>query len=214
MAHTPSAYAARVRFDAATATYLTGALTDDVTLEPVDRETWERHNQALWDGADDRHPAYDLRAVMTDDEQAAGMDLEALLPPTLTHRLLLRAGDKVIGAYWGHQESWQRYYMIYSVVRRDWQGRGVYTRLLRRVVAAATAAGFREIYSRHRADNNAILVPKLKLGFAIAAMEVSPRFGLLVHLRHYPAAGLRQLAEHRVDGSHAAALRDRGLPVP
>jgi GNAT superfamily N-acetyltransferase len=213
MPHTPSADAARARFATATTTHLCGPLTDAVRLELVDVATWEQHNRALWDDAGDRGPAFDLRLAMTEDEQARAMDLEAALTPTLSHRVLLYAGDQVIGAYWGMQESWQRYYMVYSVVRRAWQGRGIYTALLRRVLAAATEAGFREIYSRHGADNNAVLVPKLKAGFKLAAMEVAPRFGVLVHLRYFPGEGMRQLAEHRIDGRHAAALRARGLPI-
>ena len=213
MSHTPSADAARARFATATATHLTGALTAEVQLESVETGQWEQHNQALWAGADDRVPAFDLRRLADDDANARGADLEALLPPPLSHRILLRAGAEVIGAYWGMQESWQRYYMVYSVVRRDWQGRGVYRALLPRVIAAATDAGFREIYSRHRADNNAVLVPKLKAGFAIAGFEVAPRFGLLVHLRYYPGAGMRALFQHRIDGAHADELRGRGLPI-
>jgi GNAT superfamily N-acetyltransferase len=214
MAHLPSADAAIARFHAATATHLTGALDDRVTLSSTDVATWDHHNQALWDQSSDRAPPYDLRLVLTDDERTHAADLEAVMPAPLAHRILLHAGDQVIGAYWGQQETWSRYYMVFSVVRHDWQGRGVYSALLRRVMAAATDAGFREIYSRHRADNNAILVPKLRAGFSIAAMEITPRFGLLVHLRRYTSAGLRQLAEHRIDGSHAAELRARGLPIP
>ncbi|MBK9032583.1 MAG: GNAT family N-acetyltransferase [Myxococcales bacterium] len=213
MAHTPSADAARARFEAATAAHLTGPLTDQIALASVDAATWEQHNQALWDGATDRAPACDLRQVMTDDERAHGADLEATLTPTLSHRVLLRAGAEVVGAFWGTQETWQRYYMVYSVVRRDWQGRGVYKALLARVLAAASASGFREIYSRHLADNNAVLVPKLKAGFTISGFEINARFGVLVHLRYFPGAGMRALAAHRVDGSHAAALRARGLPI-
>lgn len=214
MADLPSPDAARARFAAATVTHLTGTLVPGVELSEVATATWEQHNQGLWAGASDRAPAYDLRRVMTDEEQARGADLEALWPSPLSHRILLTAGEQVVGAYWGMQETWQRYYMVYSVVHRDWQGRGLYKALLARVVAAATDAGFREIYSRHGADNNAILVPKLKAGFTIAAMEVAPRFGLLVHLRYYPGHGMRLLASHRVDGGHAPALRERGLPIP
>jgi hypothetical protein len=61
MPHTPSADAARARFATATTTHLCGPLTDDVTLELVDVATWEQHNQALWDDAGDRGPAFDLR---------------------------------------------------------------------------------------------------------------------------------------------------------
>lgn len=214
MTTTDAVAEARARFEAAAEAHLTGPLVDGVRLQRVDAAAWARAHEGLWAQASERTHGLDLGALATDDERRAIAGLDAVLADELEHRVVLRAGDDVIGAYWGRQESFGRYYMVFTVVHPAWQRRGVYRALLARVMAAAAASGFREVYSRHRADNNAILVPKLKLGFAIAAMEVSPRFGLLVHLRHYPAAGLRQLAEHRVDGSHAAALRDRGLPVP
>lgn len=214
MTHTPSADDARARFAAASEVHLHGALTDGVTLEPTDAATWERHSQALWKDATDRTPPLDLRLLADDDEQVRGADLMAAFTPPLQHRVLLRAGDEVIGAYWGMQETMQRYYMVNSVVRRDWQGRGVYRALLGRVVAAATDAGFREIYSRHRADNNAILVPKLKFGFAIAAFEVTPRYGLLVHLRYYPSPRMRAAFQYRIDGAGVDVLRAAGVPLP
>lgn len=214
MAHTASADEARARFAAATAAHLEGRLTDDVTLETTDAAGWEQHSKRMWEGGYDRAPALDLRVLMSDDERARGDDLQALAPPSLEHRVLLKAGDEVIGAYWGLQESFLRYYMVSSVVAAGWRRRGLYKALLPRVIAAATDAGFREIYSRHVADNNPIIIPKLQAGFAISAFEVAPRFGLLVHLRYYPSAAMRQLAGYRVDGSYAPALRAAGLPVP
>jgi hypothetical protein len=152
---------------------------------------------------------------MTDDERpGAPTSRRADAAARLTGSCC-SAGDQVIGAYWGQQETWQRYYMVYSVVAPRLAGpRPLQGAAPRGCSQAATEAGFREIYSRHRADNNAILVPKLKAGFTIAAMEVAPRFGLLVHLRYYTGLGMRLLAEHRVDGAHAPALRERGLPIP
>jgi GNAT superfamily N-acetyltransferase len=214
MVHIASADDARARFAAASDRHLSGSLTADVTIDHVDGATWEQHNQTLWDSATDRARPFDLRKLMTEDERAFGADLEATLAAPLSHRVLLRAGDAVVGAYWGVQESWQRYYMVYSVVRRDWQRRGLYRALLPRVIAAASASGFREIYSRHSADNNPVLIPKLQAGFTISGFEVNVRFGVLVHLRYFPGAGMRAGAGHRVDGGHVATLRQLGIDVP
>jgi hypothetical protein len=148
---------------------------------------------------------------MTDEQRAHGRDLDALWPALLEHRILLRAGAEVVGAYWGLQDTWQRYYMVYSVVARGWQRRGLYRAMLGRVMAAAGASGFRELYSRHAADNNAVLIPKLQAGFVISGFELSPRFGTLVHLRYYLSDALRAAHAYRVDGSCADVVRASGV---
>ena len=107
-----------------------------------------------------------------------------------------------------------RYYMVNTIMRPDVRGRGVYRALLGNVERAVAAAGFRELYSRHRADNNAVIVPKLKAGWVIAAFEVALKFGLMVHLRRYLSDDLVRLHGFRVDGGHAASLRAAGLKLP
>jgi GNAT superfamily N-acetyltransferase len=209
MAIVAKAEDAKARFEAATAAHLTGALTDEVRIEAVGKEEWHRASDGLWRETD-QAAVLDVGKLVSDEERQAVADLDAMLGPELEHRLLLRAGDELVGAYWGHQQTFGRYYMISSVVRPSWQRRGLYRALLARVIAAATASGFREIYSRHRANNNPVLIPKLKAGFVIGAFEVVPRWGLLVHLRYYTSAGARMAYDHRIDGAHAAELRARG----
>ena len=100
------------------------------------------------------------------------------------------------------------------MIHPAWRGRGLYRALLPRVVAAARDAGFREVVSRHRADNNPILVPKLRAGFVISGFDVSPRWGLLVHLRRYLVEELALMHAYRVDGAEREALVARGVKVP
>lgn len=207
-----SADDARARFAAATEEHLTGPLVAGVEIRAVDAARWHEVIDSMWTGTLDR-PGLDLAPLFTEEQRAAIADLDATISARMEHRLLFESDGEVVGGYWGQQETWGRYYMTVSVFRPDWRGRGLYTALLPRVVAAAAASGFREIYSRHRADNNAILVPKLRAGFAIAAFEVTPRWGLTVHLRRYLVDGLTLVHGHRIDGGHAAELRARGLKL-
>lgn len=46
--------------------------------------------------------------------------------------------------------------------------------------------GFQVIYSRHVTTNSAIIIPKLKAGFVISAMELSDKFGVSVPFFGYP----------------------------
>lgn len=194
--------------------HLTSPLAADVTIRHVDAAAWHAAADPLWAGTMDR-PGMALAPLFTASEAESIADLDAIVADRLEHRLLLvDAAGAVIGAYWGQQETFGRYYMILSVLAPAWRGRGLYRVMLERVTAAATDAGFREMYSRHRADNNQVLIPKLRAGWTIAAFEVTPRFGLLVHLRRYLVDAVRLVHEHRVDGAHAAELRARGLKLP
>lgn len=147
-------------------------------------------------------------------DDASRRHLTGVLPDGVQLRPASVDEYEVVGCYWGFHEDYGRYSMINTVVRRDHQGRGLYTAFLPRLVAAVREVGFREIDSRHRADNNAVLVPKLKAGFVIAGFEIAPRFGILIHLRLYLHAGLGRLFAHRVDGSQAGELRAAGLELP
>lgn len=207
-----SADDARARFAAATQLHLSEPLAEGVLIRSVDAAEWHRVVDAMWTGTLDR-PGLDLGPLFSPEQAAAVADLDASISPRMEHRLLFEAGGEVVGGYWGQQETWGRYYMTVTVFRPDWRGRGLYRALLPRVVAAAEAAGFREVYSRHRADNNAILVPKLRAGFVIAAFEVAPRWGLTVHLRRYLVDGLTLVHGYRTDGGFASELRERGMKL-
>src|SRR4051812_27592214 len=59
------------------------------------------------------------------------------------------------------------------------------TALMHEALRHAKAAGFQMVLSRHTTTNNSIIIPKLKAGFVITAMEVSDRFGTMVHLNYF-----------------------------
>ena len=208
-----SAADARTRFDTATRTHLSAPLADGVTIRHVGEAEWHGAVDPLWAGTLDR-PGLELGPLFAPEQTAAVRDLDAIVGERLQHRMLFEADGAPVGGYWGQQESFGRYYMTVSVFHPAWRGRGLYRALLARVTAAAADAGFREMYSRHRADNNAILVPKLRAGWLIAAFEVAPRWGLTVHLRRYLVDALALVHEHRVDGARVAELRARGLKLP
>lgn len=206
-----SADDARRRF-AAAERHLLAPLPHGVEVRACTAAEWDEHAGAWWRA--DPRPPLELAALYTDEQRAAIADLDAVLAPGLEHRVLLVKDGVPVGAYRGQQEAFGRYYMINSILDPAWRGRGLYRALLGNVEAAVAEAGFREMYSRHRADNNAVLVPKLRAGWTIAAFEVTPRFGLLVHLRRYLHDGFARAFAHRVDGGHAEALRAAGVKIP
>ena len=207
-----SADDARRRFDDATRTHLLAPLPQGVEVRTCTADEWRRITDPWW--ALEPRPDLDLAPLYSEVERARIADLDALLAPLLEHRVVLYAAGTPVGAYWGRQEDFGRYYMVNTILHPDWRGRGLYSALLARVEAAARASGFREMYSRHRADNNAVLVPKLRAGWVIAAFEVALRYGLLVHLRRYLHDGFARAFGYRIDGGNADALRAAGVKVP
>ena len=208
-----SATDARARFAAATAEHLTDPLIPGVTIRHVDEAEFHAVVDAMWTGTLDR-PGLDLGPLFAPEQSSGFRDLDAILGDRLQHRMLFEAEGTPVGGYWGQQETFGRYYMTVTVFRPEWRGRGLYSAFLRRITAAVAVSGFREIYSRHRSDNNAILVPKLRAGWIIAAFEVTPRWGHMVHLRKYLVDALAHAHEYRVDGARVAELRDRGMKIP
>jgi hypothetical protein len=207
-----SADDARRRFDDATQRYLLAPLPGGIEVRSCSEDEWSTTANAWW--SEDGRPPLEPSQLYSAERRAGLDDLDALLTGALTHRVLLWQDGAPIGAFWGQHESWGRYYMVNTIMRPDFRGRGVYRAFLGNVERAVAAAGFRELYSRHRADNNAVIVPKLKAGWVIAAFEVALKFGLMVHLRKYLTDDLVRLHGFRVDGGHAVALRAAGLTLP
>jgi GNAT superfamily N-acetyltransferase len=202
------------RFQRATRDHLLGPLRDDldIVIRPATKARWTKASDELMRGAFDRH-RLDLRAAYAKDELARMRAFDAALKEApLEHRVLLWRGKEIVGAYWGQQDERGSYYMVFSVIRRDRHGQGLYSALLGKVLATARAAGFLDVWSRHHTDNNAILVPKMKRGFVITGFEIVPRYGLLVSLRYFMNDTVREIYRYRVDATmNGAALRKKKL---
>ena len=59
---------------------------------------------------------------------------------------------------------------------------GIYSKLVQLVIEHASSRGHAAILSRHAANNNAVIVAKLKLGFFVSGFEYSEVYGPLVRL--------------------------------
>jgi hypothetical protein len=87
--------------------------------------------------------------------------------------------------------------MFTSAMDPDFQRRGAYSAILSSVVAYANEAGVSAVLSQHRADNNAVLIAKLKAGFLISGFRVSGP-GLMVELALPLRPGLERAHRFRV----------------
>ena len=91
-------------------------------------------------------------------------------------------GDSLVGWTFARPEGASHLYMINSGVAPAERRQGVYTELARLVIEHARSHGYVAVLSRHAANNNAVIVAKLKLGFFVSGFEYSEVYGPLVRL--------------------------------
>ena len=94
-------------------------------------------------------------------------------------------GDSLIGWTFARPEGSSLLYMINSGVAPAERRQGIYSGLARLVIEHARSRGYVAILSRHAANNNAVIVAKLKLGFFVSGFEYSEVYGPLVWLTFF-----------------------------
>ena len=149
---------------------------------------------------DDATQVFRLRDSLSPEERERMQWLRAKMnrAAPLQLQLGLYVDGEFAGWHFGRQDSISSFYMQNSAVLPKFRRRGLYTAMLQRVLETTTQLGFLEVWSRHNATNNDVIIPKLKAGFVISAIEVSDVFGTLVHLRYYPSVLRRKMVDYRV----------------
>ena len=84
-----------------------------------------------------------------------------------------------------------------SAVLPDHRRKGLYSALMFEVLKRTKELGFQTVVSRHVTTNNSIIIPKLKAGFVITSLEVSDRYGTLVHLTYFFNETRRKVMQFR-----------------
>jgi len=140
---------------------------------------------------------FPVREILTEKERSNAKRLQDSMGEPYRLNLALFKGDEFAGWSFGWQQDSESYYMTNSAILPKHQGHGLYTAMLGKIIEILTRKGFQIIFSRHSATNNAILVPKLKSGFIIGAMDISDGFGLLIHLRYYTNPLRRRMMDVR-----------------
>ncbi|MGZ5269548.1 MAG: GNAT family N-acetyltransferase [Ramlibacter sp.] len=91
-------------------------------------------------------------------------------------------GEALVG--WSH--AWLlpggQLYVGNSAVRPEYRRQGVYNGLMACVEAEARALGCVRVESHHRAENNAVIIAKLKAGYTIVGTEFVAEMGLLLKM--------------------------------
>lgn len=105
-------------------------------------------------------------------------------------------GEKMVGLSSGAAETKNRFHMHMSLVEKDYRGRGIYQKMLEKVLEHTKE--FDEVDSCHHIHNNNILSIKLRKGFNIVGIETSIFIGQLIRLRYYNNKKLEEVMSYRV----------------
>lgn len=127
----------------------------------------------------------DFQRVLSEEERAQVRTLHKNLQQMVRFNICLFKGEEFCGWFTGDQYNNETFYMRNSAILPNHRRKGLYTALMYEVLERVKKMGFQVVLSRHTTTNNSIIIPKLKAGFVITALEVSDRFGTLVHLSYY-----------------------------
>ncbi len=125
-----------------------------------------------------------IEEMMSEDEKVKLKSLNESMKGRYTYRIFILKDQEIIGWHFGWQVDSEKFYMCNTGIFNEYQGKGIYTALLPRLLEIYRDTGFQKVTSRHNAANNAVLVPKLKAGFIITGMEIDERFGTLLNLAY------------------------------
>lgn len=105
--------------------------------------------------------------------------------------------DEFVGFSFGFQETEETFYMAASGLLPAHRGKGLYSQMVKYLIEKTTEVGFQKIYGTHCATNNAVLIPKLKLGFIFSKVELSDMFGTILHLQYFTNPLRRKVMDYR-----------------
>ena len=137
-----------------------------------------------------------LSDVLDDEAKRRSLVSEADSASSQQLRIGAFLDDRIVGWSYSRYEDGQLN-MVNSGVLPEFRGLGIYTGLVKATIEYADAHGFLKIVSRHVPSNNAVIIPKLRLGFVVSAFEYSEVYGPLVHLTYLNGDKRRELYQKR-----------------
>lgn len=139
----------------------------------------------------------DYSAYWSEEELAKNKELQSKFKTEVRSYLFCKHEDKVVGWSFGFQKDGEEFYMVNSAVLPEYRKMGIYTNLLSMMLEKAKNDGFQVVSSIHHASNNAILIPKLKVGFKVVGMKMHVRFGTLLELHYYTNEKVAKVLDYR-----------------
>lgn len=156
-------------------------------------EFFKRHRPVLFS----QNVDLKLSVILADREKTKIRELSKNCETSYALRLYILHRGKKIGWHVGEQSDSQTFHMINTAIFKQYQNKGIYSAVLSKILGILKEKGFQKVYSEHHATNNQVIVPKLKLGFVITALELHDTFGVLVRLTYYFNKDRRKVIDFR-----------------
>lgn len=106
--------------------------------------------------------------------------------------------EKIIGWFFGKQSDEETFKMINTGILKEYRNKGIYNSLLKEIFEIIKEEGFQKIESHHHANNNQVIVPKLKAGFTITGLEIEDKFGMMIKLTYYFNKKRQKIIDFRI----------------
>ena len=81
-------------------------------------------------------------------------------------------------------EDQETFFIVAVGLIATFRGRGIYTALLKGLIAYLAAVGYERLTTSHHPNNRAIMIAELKAGFNITGLELHERYGPLVKMAY------------------------------
>jgi GNAT superfamily N-acetyltransferase len=134
-------------------------------------------------------PFHELGGFGLEIPPERGAKLEPLAALSgLTHQeqIVLRTDDgTTVGYFFGNMREPQTFFMISTALLPQYRRQGLYSRFTQHLLRYLYAVGYERVQSLHHANNRAVLIAKLKLGFNITGLVLDERMGAHVELTYF-----------------------------
>lgn len=177
-------------------------LNDSYFVKEVQSDEWHQFFEEHVSQVFPNEQSMPLNFLLSPTEQAKLDGLQSNLSQRKALYFLLVDEDKPIGWHFGFQRSELEYFMANTGILPPYQNRKIYSSFLTYAIERITDEGFQYITSIHHANNNAVLIPKLKAGFLIQSfgfliqtMILESNYGPMIQLVYPTKTAYRKLFE-------------------
>ncbi len=103
----------------------------------------------------------------------------------ISHHLILKDGEKIIGLFRGEQKDIDVYYLRHGVIKKEYRKQGILSECLKKAIEYCKQAGFVQLVCCFVLSNNNILSQMIKKEFYLTSTECHAEYGQIGWLTHY-----------------------------
>lgn len=179
--------------------YFPCTLPNGFIIKPITNEEYIDLCQRFEEKIFGQYFAFKFKEVFSEKEKISLARVEksgTLSSPWSLCLGIFEACGNFVGWHYSIQLNETSVLMKDTGILPEYQGKKVYSELLKFLIAECSEAGFLYLRSTHRITNNQVIIPKLKAGFVIMGFEVDNN-------------GLGLTLEYQVNPFHRDAIKVR-----